>query len=105
MKLLLIVMAAFGGVLSITYDSDVFDKLDIQRIVESNVKRREAFNCLMDRGPCEKYQHIKEKCPEMVKTDCVKCSPSQKVKYQELMKKLELEHNAEYREIIAKFRS
>lgn len=60
MKILLLCIVIAVSISSvIAGDGDVFDKMDVKAILNDREQLLAAYNCLMDRGPCGKFQAIR----------------------------------------------
>ncbi|XP_054003637.1 ejaculatory bulb-specific protein 3-like [Hylaeus anthracinus] len=61
--------------------SDRYDNIDILSILGNEQQRNEYYNCLMGMGPCvtEAQNYFKGIFPEMITTNCRKCTPRQNV--------------------------
>lgn len=44
---------------TIASDGDLFDKMDLRKLLDDEQQVEKAFSCLMDRGPCGEYQMIR----------------------------------------------
>ncbi|XP_047997169.1 allergen Tha p 1-like [Leguminivora glycinivorella] len=100
MRALLLCLGLLATVAAQNYD-EVF-KTDASAILEDKAKWKMLFNCLMNRGPCEEYQVIKDALPKLVATKCEECTPEQKEKFNKIMQQFAQKYPEDYAELSKK---
>ncbi|XP_026320741.1 ejaculatory bulb-specific protein 3-like isoform X2 [Hyposmocoma kahamanoa] len=80
MNTLLVAVLALALPLAFCYD-EIFDKIDLDKILGDDNLFNKYIDCLLDKGPCEPMEHAPEfrkLVPEVIAEACAKCSPIQK---------------------------
>lgn len=81
-----------------------FDNLDIDQILKSDRLLKHYVECLMDRGPCTpEGSELRRYFPDALKTDCAKCSDTQKKKGNKTIKYLRENRPHIYAELEQKY--
>ncbi|XP_072942437.1 ejaculatory bulb-specific protein 3-like isoform X2 [Epargyreus clarus] len=74
-----VVIIAIAAPLAAGYD-EMFDKMDIDKILANDALFTEYVECFVDKGPCkaELAVEFKKIIPEIIKEACEKCTTVQK---------------------------
>nr|ALS03840.1 chemosensory protein 15 [Ectropis obliqua] len=87
--LLLLAIVTLAVPLVVCYD-EIYDKIDVDKIIADDALFTKYIDCMLDKGPCE-VEHsadFKKLLPEVIATSCAKCSPIQKKHVRKTVKTL-----------------
>nr|QCX43084.1 chemosensory protein csp4 [Helopeltis theivora] len=82
--------------------SDIMD-VDLKELLSDEARRKQIFDCIMDEGECGDYQIYKDVVPGVVESQCGKCTPEQKVKFDEKNKFLSENYPNEFNAMVLKY--
>ncbi|KAL0820539.1 hypothetical protein ABMA28_006393 [Loxostege sticticalis] len=87
--------------------ADKFDDLmnvDFEKLLGDEERRKQLVGCLMDELPCGEYQSYRDLIPDLIATNCGKCTPEQKKRHEEVNKFILEKYPTEYNAVVNKYR-
>ncbi|XP_059060888.1 ejaculatory bulb-specific protein 3-like [Achroia grisella] len=89
MKAVIITVIAMAIPMVFCYD-EIFDKVDVDKIINDDTLFTGYIDCMLDKGPCnlEHSAEFKKLLPEVIATACAKCSPIQRQHVRKTVKAL-----------------
>nr|QIJ45710.1 chemosensory protein [Glyphodes pyloalis] len=81
---------------------DLMD-VDLKELLSDEARRKQIFDCIMDQGECGEYQIYKDVIPGVVESQCDKCTPEQKAKFDEKSKFLQENYPEQFNAVVVKY--
>nr|WJJ70373.1 venom protein U-MPTX.7-21 [Megalopyge opercularis] len=100
-----IIACTFMGIVWATYAYDeVFEKFNVDELVENPKLLQNYANCFLGKGACtQEAKKIKEIIPDALNTDCKKCTENEQVKIKKTMKAYKTKLPSTYEEMVNHF--
>ncbi|CAB3231664.1 unnamed protein product [Arctia plantaginis] len=101
---LFVAVFAFVTPFTLGYD-EIYDKLDVDKILADDALFTSYINCLLDKGECsvEHSADFRKLIPEVIATACAKCTDIQKTNVRKTVKALTEKRPTEFDQFRAKF--
>ncbi|XP_028174946.1 putative odorant-binding protein A10 [Ostrinia furnacalis] len=77
---------------------------DMEKLLADDAVRKQVVGCMTDELPCGDYQAYKDMLPDLIATNCGKCTPEQKKRYEEINKFVLEKYPNEYNAVVSKYR-
>nr|ALJ30218.1 putative chemosensory protein CSP7 [Spodoptera litura] len=78
------------------------EAFDYDALFADEENRKMVFDCLLDKGDCGPYKQIVELSMKIILSNCAECSPSQKAKYDHVLKVLKEDYASFFNELMQK---
>uniref|UniRef100_A0A2A4JR88 Chemosensory protein n=1 Tax=Heliothis virescens TaxID=7102 RepID=A0A2A4JR88_HELVI len=95
------VLIAFTAAASLTpAELDMAEAFDYDALFSNDEQRTLVFNCMLGKGDCGDYQKVADISRQILETKCADCTPSQKAKYEKVLKTLQTKYGDFYTELL-----
>nr|UDM59706.1 putative chemosensory protein 13 [Corcyra cephalonica] len=104
MKTFIFTVIAMAIPAVLCYD-EIFDKVDVDKIIADDSLFNGYIDCMLDKGPCtlEHSESFKKLLPEVIATACANCSPIQRQHVRKTVKHLSEKKPEDFKTFRAKF--
>nr|AFD20365.1 chemosensory protein CSP1 [Sitobion avenae]AFD20366.1 chemosensory protein CSP1 [Sitobion avenae] len=84
--------------------STKYENFDVDKVLNDDSLLTSYINCLLDEGNCtEEGQALKRVLPDALKTNCGKCTDTQKMKIEKILKFLMKNRSTDFDRLTAKY--
>nr|AAV91467.1 sensory protein 2 [Lonomia obliqua] len=101
--ILLLCAIVYGSMTAELTVGEFIDQVDPTPILKNKELTNKAFQCLMDKAPCGEFKLWRDMVPEVFKTKCSDCTPSQKDKFNLYVEVLKTSHPDIYHALLSKY--
>nr|AAK14793.1 sensory appendage protein-like protein [Mamestra brassicae] len=105
MKVLVVlsVLVAFAAAAKLTTEElQMLEAFDYDALFANDEQRKIVFDCLLDKGDCGAYKQLADLSMKLIINNCAECSPTQKTKYEHVLKQLHDNYEPVYNDILKK---
>nr|AYC12350.1 chemosensory protein 5 [Clostera restitura] len=104
MKFFIMTLMAISTPFVLGYD-EIYDKIDVDKILNDDALFVTYINCLLDKGACsvEHSAEFRKLVPEVIATSCAKCTPIQRQNVRKTVKALSEKKPDDFAEFRAKY--
>nr|ALC79593.1 chemosensory protein 2 [Grapholita molesta] len=95
MRVLLLCMSCLLASVAAGDFEDLF-KTDTTLLLTDESEWKVLFECLMERGPCGRYQDVKDKLLKLIGNKCEECTPEQKDLFYKTLKEFSNKYPKDY---------
>uniref|UniRef100_A0A336M7Z9 CSON013423 protein n=1 Tax=Culicoides sonorensis TaxID=179676 RepID=A0A336M7Z9_CULSO len=81
-----------------------FDNVDVDKILKNDRILNNYIKCLLEKGPCtQEGRELKKTLPDAFRTNCDKCSDTQRRNARKVIFHLQDKKQADYNKLVAKY--